>query len=203
LHDEDGEAKAMEDGVPLNEEVETTEGPWLVLRYRPHPDIRLDMRFVDRVLATDEQLFIEVGPLSVALKLESDAATCARLATELAPYTRSARITRREAYVDAKRRLELAQRNRSDNGSFSIYIGDLDLYVRSDKVYLGDTFVCPLLELALAAQNGDSISLRHPRGVFHIQAALALLVAAAQDRPVDNVDDLADRIAEYERAQNA
>jgi hypothetical protein len=177
---------------------ETSDGPWLILSYFGQPSIRLDVRLLDRIFAADQQLILELDPIVVVLSMASSAEKCAQVATELGPYTRAAPITREDALADAKRRLDLALKNRIDSAALSLYVGELAVTVDADTILLGGRVVADLLDIAEAAQQSESIALRHPDCVVNIQAALVLLVAAARDRPAEDPNVLMTRIAAYE-----
>lgn len=189
----------MESDSPLEEPVETAKGHWLVLHYTNNVPIRFDARILDRIAAADATLYLVVEPLTVALEILSGEVRAARIAEALAPYTRSAPITRKEGYEDAKRRLDLASRNLVDNGAFSLYVGALDIYLHGDQFWVGDASAFSLDEAARLGEAQESLVLWRLEPPVRLQACLPLLVAAASRRPREDAAELSRRIAEYER----
>lgn len=174
---------------------ERSDGYWLVIRTDGYPTMRLDVRLLDRIFSADGQLFLEVD--SVVIKFSTNC-SAAELAAALAPFTRSAPL-REETYEDAKRRMSHASSNRTDDGSRSLYVDDLELTIRDRDVLLGGVVAGSLVELIEAAQQGMLITLQHPRGAYRMDAVLGAVVVAAGLRPVEDTIRLGERIAAYER----
>ena len=164
---------------------------WLVLTCE-NTTIRLDARFLDRVLADDSQLILSVGEARASLDIPVDVLSASQISALLVPYTRSAQITLEEVYKDAKRRLELASRNRRDNGAFALYVGSDDVFVDDRYLRVGK-FKCLLVDVALYAQAEACL----PLPTCELDARLAMLVVAARDR-VEDLELLATRVAQYE-----
>lgn len=168
------------------------ERSWLVLENPIAPTIRLDARFLDRVFADDDRLIVAVGEVMPIISIDHEPSVARKVAEQLASYTRSAQISRREVYDDAKRRLELASRGRRDNGAFALYFGNEDVYVDGKILSVGK-FECWISDVELYAEAGANLPL--PNG--ELPAELAMLVIAA-NRRVEDLDLLARRVAEYE-----
>src|SRR5712675_725661 len=189
---------AMEADSSIADE-ETADGHWLLLKYANSVPIRLDARLLDRIAAADETLYLVVEPLAVALAITSGARAAARIAETLAPYTRSAPITHREACEDARRRRDLAARNLSDNGAFALYVGKHDVYFNGDDFCVADASAFSLDDAIRSSQVRESLFLWHLEPPVLLPATLPLLVAAASRRPPESVAELSQRIAEYEK----
>ena len=113
---------------------EDTEDHWLVLDYPGNGKIRLDVRIVDRILAIDAWLVLEIDGLGIRIAV-SDSKTAAHLARELACYTRFASKPNPALLEDLRRRVDLAREGRRDPGTFALFVDDRDLHVDEDYVY--------------------------------------------------------------------
>ena len=94
---------------PTASEPERADGHWLVLVYTDNPTIRFDARRLDRILADDGGLILAVADAKIVLRVTGGFEAGQQIAESLAPYTRSAPITRPEAYEEAKRQLDVAR----------------------------------------------------------------------------------------------
>jgi len=145
-------------------------------------------------------LLLALGTLEVALHVADGPEAAKRIADQLAPYSRSAPITRPEVYEDAKRRLraqlsgrpDLAQREVNGSlvvGSDVVTVSEGNLNVGKVKFRIDE-----VREFALRGAN-----LPLPGGRL-LQAAMGLLVVAAETRAMqgEDLETLSARIAAYE-----
>jgi len=145
-------------------------------------------------------LLLGLGQLEVALHIGEGMAAAKAIVSELAPYTRTAAITRHEVYEDAKGRLRArAEGNATvaaNELSSALVVGNDAVFVKDDCLHIGAVSfrVAVVRGYALRGEN-----LPLPRGK-QLQAALGLLVVAAQARAAAGEDlaALAKRVAEYE-----
>jgi len=180
----------------MEEMFERAEGHWLVLKYDGVPGVRLDARVLDRILAHDDNLVLSIDGFVLELPLLSGPTAARNIAQDLALFTRTAPITRVEAYDDAKRRLELTRRGRTENGALVLFVGDKDVYASADWIYIGDVRVCSIEELIDRAEQGKAIQM----GGHVVRAAIVLLLLAAKRRAIEDPAVLSRRIREYERS---
>jgi hypothetical protein len=146
-------------------------------------------------------LLLALGDLEVALHVIDGPEAAKRVCDELAPYTRGAPITRPEVYEDAKRRLH-AQAEGKGAAAARREV-DRALVVGADVVHVRDGFLqvgqraFQLGEVREYALRGANLPL--PNGRL-LQAAMGLLVVAAEDRARngEDLDALARRISQYE-----
>lgn len=170
---------------------EHTEDHWLILNYPGNGEIRLDVRIVDRIFATDGWLVLEIDGLGIRIAV-SDSTTAAHLARELACYTRFASKPNPSLLDDLRRRVDLAREGKPDGGTFALLIADRDLHVDEEYVYCSERPVCSILDLVRYAEAGTDI----PVGADRVQASLVLLLVAARKRPPDDLKRLDERIRE-------
>lgn len=166
---------------------------WLIITVPCRPALRLDVRFLDRILSDDNKLILAIEETTSVIVIDDDSDTARSLAALLAVYCRSATICRPEAYEDAKRRLELASRGRFDNGALALFVGSDDAFAYGDTFSIGQ-FKCYITDVAIYADANAELPV--PTG--SLDARLAMLVIAAKDR-VEDIALLAERVAEYEK----
>ena len=172
---------------------EWIEDSWLVLAYPQNPVIRFDSRILDRVLAEGTDLIMTVDETTGVVGLASGPERAMEFANELAAYTRSAPITRDDAYEDAKRRLEALRANpQAIETRPALYFGSKAIIASAEILYVGeDAF--SLTDLEELAIEGRAIALDGGA----IRAALPKLIVAARARSEDPAR-LLDRIQTYE-----
>ena len=170
---------------------ERIESHWLVLDYADNPVIRFDARLLDRVFVNDQDLILEVDETVVALRIIGTEGSAYELAAALAPYTRSAPITQREVYEDAKRRLA-GIGEEDERLASSLFFGSDPVRVSNEIVYVGE-FACTLSDTERYASVGAALPIANGA----LQAGLVLLVIAARKRS-DDAAILSRRITEYE-----
>jgi hypothetical protein len=170
---------------------ERVDGSWLILSYPNNPCIRLDARFLDRILVDERDLILSVEELSVAVSI---GAVCgaSSIAEQLARYTRSAPILESEMYEYTKSRLINIDKRGHQRDAPALFFGDSPVLVGDEILYIGG-FACRILDVTRYAEVGASILL--PNG--SMQAALAMLVVAASRRTED-LTALSEKIVEYE-----
>lgn len=159
-----------------------------------NPTTRLDVRFLDRLLVDDDELVLAVGDRAPRVRVPGGPDAALKIAVQLAHYTRSAGITCNEVYEDAKRRLDLADRGRRDNGAFALFFGDEDVFEQENIVSIGHVN-CYLSDVELYANADEDI----PLSIGAVPAKLVMLIVAARNRKED-LEQLARRVAEYEAA---
>jgi hypothetical protein len=111
------------------------------------------------------------------------------ISDSLISYTRSAPLTKSDAYQDAMRRIELAGRGRRDNGALAVYFGADDVFAADRHLQVGRSRY--LITEVLECARCDGIL---PNG---LDASLAMLVVAGRDR-IEDVTLLRCRVEEYE-----
>jgi len=148
------------------------------------------------------RLLLTLGRLRVGLQVADGPTAAARAAAALAPWTRGAPLADPDAYEDLQRRLEAALANRpppggDDQDVIAISVGRERVRVEGDELHIGGKSV-PIQTVKQLAQVGDNLPLG-PN--VALQAALALLVVAAEERrsAVEDPQVLRARLAEYER----
>lgn len=148
-------------------------------------------------------LLLALGDLEVALHVADGPEAAKRIADQLAPYTRTAPITRPEVYEDAKRRLYVQSQGIRDESLKRELRGGL--VVGSDVVHVKDKDYLQVGDQPFAIDDVREYALRGanlplPNGRF-LQAALGLLVVAAEERvrKGENLDELSRRVSEYEK----
>lgn len=146
-------------------------------------------------------LLLGLGQLEVALHIADGIAAAKAIVAELAPYARSAAITRREVYEDAKSRLRArAEGNGAANVrrelAGTLVVGSDTVFVQDDRLHVGEVSF-RIADVRGQAIRGANLPLPHGK---QLQAALGLLVVAAEARAASGEDlaDLAKRIADYE-----
>ncbi|MCE9579963.1 MAG: hypothetical protein K8W52_42995 [Deltaproteobacteria bacterium] len=146
-------------------------------------------------------LLLALGDLEVALHVVDGAEAAKEIAEQLAPYTRSAPITRPEVYEDARRRLDAQAHGRGGkNGKReleqALVVGGEVVHVAGDYLQVGQVGF-KIDEVREHALRGANLPL--PGGRL-LQAAMGLLVVAAAERARSGEDltALAKRIGEYE-----
>jgi hypothetical protein len=148
------------------------------------------------------RLLMTLGRLRVGLEVADGQAGAARAAAALKPWTRTAPLSDPLAYRDVQRRLDAALAERPPPGSdeedsMTISVGDQPVELDGDELRIGGKSVTVDVVRQLA-QVGDNL----PLGPHvALQAALALLVVAAEERRglVEDPEALRARLAEYER----
>lgn len=145
-------------------------------------------------------LLLALGNLEVALHVADGPEAAKRIADQLAPYSRSAPITRPDVYEDARRRLQaqlsgkpnLARRE-IDGG---LVVGSVVVTVADGYLHVGERQF-KIEEVREYALRGANLPL--PGGRL-LQAAMGLLVVAAESRAKqgEDLDLLSQRIATYE-----
>jgi hypothetical protein len=187
----------METSSPLKIE-ERADGPRLVLRYGSGPRIQLDVRFLDRVTAADDRLYLQAGEATSFVSLRSGVTVALEIAGQLAAFTRSATSTCPEVCVDLKRRLQIAERGFADDAKGALYFDDLDLYVDEENVVLGGEVVGRTLDLVHSLERDETFILAHPRGQYALQAAFGNIYLVARFRPREDPTELRRRLHECE-----
>jgi hypothetical protein len=141
--------------------------PWLVIARKDTPIIRLDLRALDGIeLAVPDdgagsEVILVCGELEVGLGVADGPEAAERLVRDAAPLTRAA--TSLAAPADLSRML---------------FVDDDPVLLRDGQIQIGNA-AFPLYEVRDYAIRGDNLPL--PGGAI-IQAAMALLVVAADDR---------------------
>ncbi|MEZ4400428.1 MAG: hypothetical protein R3B06_10440 [Kofleriaceae bacterium] len=159
-------------------------------------------RFAEaRRRARSRDLLLALGDLEVALHVADGPDAAKRIADQLAPYTRSAPITRPEVYEDARRRLAVGVSG--DRARLARREIDRALAIGTDTVSVAG----PYLQVGTISFRVDEVrdfalrgaNLALPGGRF-LQAAMALLVVAADERSRagEDLEALARRVGEYE-----
>lgn len=146
-------------------------------------------------------LLLALGNLEVALHVADGPEAAKRIADALSPYTREAPITRPEVYEDARRRLREQASGRIESSrreaEQALRVGDELVHVADGFLEVGSVaFRIP--EVREYALRGANLPL--PGGRL-LQAAMGLLVVAADQRAREgeNLEALAQRIADYEQ----
>ena len=146
-------------------------------------------------------LLLALGSLEVALHVADGPEAAKRIADQLAPYSRSAPITRPEVYEDAKRRLQAQLSGRPELARREV---KGSLVVGSDVVMVADGYL-NVGSVAFRVEEVRDYALRGANlplpGGRLLQAAMGLLVVAAEARAKEGEDltILSDRIAAYEK----
>jgi hypothetical protein len=154
-----------------------------------------------RKRAQSKDLLLVLGNLEVALHVADGPVAAKRIAEALAPYARTAPINSADVYEDAKRRLRAEAEGKSNveghrEASQALAVGDEAVYVRDGFLQVGPSSF-RIAEVREHALRGANLPLSGGR---LLQAALALLVVAAEDRARagEDTENLAKRIAQYE-----
>lgn len=154
-----------------------------------------------RKRARSRDLLLALGNLEVALHVADGPDAAKRICDRLAPYSRSAPITRPEVYQDARRRLQAQATGKvqeavreSEQG---LRIGDEVVQVASGFLHVGKV-AFRIDEVREYALRGANLPL--PGGRL-LQAALGLLVVAADERARkgEDLEALNARISAYEQ----
>jgi hypothetical protein len=188
----------MDEKRPVGGQPERAEGHWLVLAYADNPTIRFDARRLDRVLTNDGDLVLTVADAKIVLRVSSGGHIGHQIAESLAPYTRSAPITRQEAYEEAKRQLDVARGISTAPPPPALFFGEDPVRAVDDKLYIGKD-CCWIASVERYALLGAEIPLPNGR----LQAALASLVIADAARQEDDLKRLSERIKDYESRTSA
>jgi hypothetical protein len=151
--------------------------------------------------ARSRDLLLALGELEVALHVADGPEAAKGVADQLAPYTRGAPITRPEVYEDAKRRMRAQAEGRGEASAQreleqALMVGGDVVHVRDHKLMVGQ-IAFPVGEVRECALRGANLPLTNGR---LLQAAMGLLVVAAQERAAQGEDHvgLSKRIADYE-----
>ncbi len=147
-------------------------------------------------------LLLALGDLEVALHVVDGPDAAKRVADQLAPYTREAPIGKVEVYEDAKRRLSASAHGRGQvvaqrEVERALKVGGDEVRVEGEFLQVGKSVAFRISEVREYALRGANLPL--PGGRL-VQAAMGLLVVAAEDRARqgEDLEALAKRIAEYE-----
>lgn len=166
------------------------------LAYIAHDRLREARR---RVHCRD--LLLELGDLKVALHVADGLEAAKRIAEQLAPYTRTAAITRIDVYHDAKARLRAQAEGIGDTAARRelervLLVGNDGVSVKGDFLHVGAASF-RVADVRDYAARGANLPLP---GGQQLQAALGLLVVAAEARAAAGEDlvTLAKRVADYE-----
>jgi hypothetical protein len=123
------------------------------------------------------------------------------IAERLAPYTRSAAITRPEVYEDAKRRMRAHAEGKGESNARrdlerGLLVGGDVVSLHGEHLHVGSVAFL-VSEVREYAHRGANLPLTGGR---LLQAAMGLLVVAAEERAIagEEIDGLAKRISEYE-----
>jgi len=151
--------------------------------------------------ARSRDLLLALGDLEVALHVIDGPEAAKRICDELQPYTRDAPITRPEVFEDARRRLHAQAEGKGEAAARREV--DRALVVGADVVHVRDGFLqvgqraFRLDEVREHALRGANLALSGGR---LLQAAMGLLVVAAEDRAKngEDLEALARRISAYE-----
>lgn len=173
-------------------------GPFLAagLAYLAHE------RFSEgRRRSSSRDLLLALGNLEVALHVADGPEAAKQIADQLAPYTRSAPITRPDVYEDARRRLQAQLSGRDGHARREIegglVVGTEVVRVEGDELVVGDLRF-PVKDVREFALRGANLPLAGGR---LLQAAMGLLVVAAdaRAREGEDLELLSKRIAAYEK----
>jgi hypothetical protein len=146
-------------------------------------------------------LLLALGDLEVALHVADGPEAAKGIAERLAPYTRSAAITRPEVYEDAKRRMRAhaegkGERNARRDLERALLVGGDVVSLHGEHLHVGAVAFL-VNEVREYAHRGANLPLTGGR---LLQAAMGLLVVAAEERAIagEDIEGLARRIGEYE-----
>jgi hypothetical protein len=146
-------------------------------------------------------LLLALGDLEVALHVADGPEAAKSIAEQLAPYTRDAPITRPEVYEDAKHRMRAQAEGKGTASArreleHALLVGADVVYQRGDYLQVGQV-AFRITEVREHALRGANLPLTGGR---LLQAAMGLLVVAAEDRATtgEDVSVLSKRIADYE-----
>jgi len=147
-------------------------------------------------------LLLALGDLEVALHVVDGPEAAKRVADQLSPYTREAPIGKVEVYEDAKRRLSASAHGQGTQAARreverALKVGGDEVCVEGEFLQVGKSVAFRISEVREYALRGANLPL--PGGRL-VQAAMGLLVVAAEDRARqgEDLDALARRIADYE-----
>lgn len=172
-------------------------GPFLAagLAYLAHE------RFSEgRRRSSSRDLLLALGNLEVALHVADGPEAAREIAEQLAPYTRSAPITRPDVYEDARRRLHAQLSGRADHARREIegglIVGTEVVRVEGDDLLVGELRF-EIKDVREFALRGANLPLNGGR---LLQAAMGLLVVAAdaRAREGEDLELLSKRISAYE-----
>ncbi len=147
-------------------------------------------------------LRLDLGRLRVAVQIHDGPRAAGRVAAALRPWTRSAPLADPAAYEDVRRRLDAALAGRppprsNDAASAPVAVGEDQVRLVGDSLHVGVRSF-PISLVRELAQRGENLPLD---GDGAVQAALALLVVAAEERSqlVEEPRGLRARLAAYEK----
>jgi hypothetical protein len=151
--------------------------------------------------ARTRDLLLALGDLEVALHVADGPEAAKGIAERLAPYTRSAAITRPEVYEDAKRRMRAHAEGKGESNARrdlerGLLVGGDVVSLHGEHLHVGSVAFL-VSEVREYAHRGANLPLTGGR---LLQAAMGLLVVAAEERAIagEEIDGLAKRISEYE-----
>jgi hypothetical protein len=166
----------MDEDHAVTEISQRVEGPWLLLAYPANPVIRLDSRFLDRVMADDDELVLSVGDVTAYLKIVAGTAAASAIANALAAHTRS-NTSGGERRSDRYEQPVECPNDGNAPAAAPLYFGD-DAVRATDSVVTIGSFRCRTTDVQRYALA--SAELPHPHGLF--PAALACLVLGSNRR---------------------
>ncbi|NVB77599.1 MAG: hypothetical protein HOV81_04310 [Kofleriaceae bacterium] len=154
-----------------------------------------------RKRARSRDLLLALGDLEVALHVADGPEAAKGISEQLAPYTRDAPITRPEVYEDAKRRMRAQAEGKGEASArreleHALLVGNDIVFLSGDYLKVGQV-AFPKADVREYALRGANLPLTGGR---LLQAAMALLVVAAEERAAagEDLQLLAKRVADYE-----
>lgn len=154
-----------------------------------------------RKRSRSRDLLLALGDLEVALHIADGPEAAKGIAEQLAPYTRDAPITRPEVYEDAKRRMRAQAEGKGESSArreleHALLVGNDVVFLHGDKLQVGQ-IAFPISDVREFALRGANLPLTAGR---LLQAAMGLLVVAAEDRAAagEDLQLLSKRVADYE-----
>jgi len=173
-----------------------TDGALLVIAWPGLPPVGLDTALLDRVEARESEIILAIDDLEISLFVADGPGAVTSLVGHLARYTREAEIADQDVYIDAKRRLRVRDAGTPAETDYGLLVASDPVTVCGDEVVIG-AGKYRIAELEQLAEDGETLLL--PSG-GRLQAAMALLVVAAEKRPGGRNDypTLECRVARYE-----
>jgi hypothetical protein len=163
--------------------------------------IWVDTRLLDRIGVHDLEISLELKDLEVSLEIEDGPQAAIHIVDKLRSYPRQMPIVAPDAYEDAVRRLIARGPQNDEIGAPFAHLqgseaSNQTIYVRGQYLVIGG-FAFKLSEVEEYGLHGADIPL--PDGGA-VQAALALMVIALQERAQDEDDYvlLAERVRRYQ-----